>query len=570
MYIHSLLTLVNIDENISTPTMGVGANYSHLYLKDNNLHISLPYSTALEERIVAVRPSYIENHGIIYYDETGVRNEFNIISPNNTTTQLVLSSYDNEGTLTFEWVDIDDWIPDTYWSKNSYGLYPTISTDKVAIGKVPTDTDLPAGTTLYLHEGLRVNVGAVSVGTGSILTQAGNVFTLSGNIYTSNGYIRALDGDIYSTLGNIYATEGNIYTSNGSIGVRQGWIWLDENYTTVNTQLSNAISTQLIFGSSGSNFNSEPSYKLQSRSLENLMNDTGYGFKREKSTTISSGDTTWSIDHSLYEIEMVDYNKGGIIDVEISNPVVNKIYTVVIDSSAKSDGLSFESTVTIVSGSFIPATVNYMQIMCIDTAPTVQYLVTLSQEVGIANKATYSITDLSDVQNDYSTLPNRILRVNSTHDGIIFSSLLGATLSSSDGYIPSWNGTTGCLLNDGYAVATDLATDYTSAYLATADVIKEAIDTQKVQSVSASANVDADTKIILVDKSAGDVTLTFPDLSSSRARVWKVKDITTSDNNNKIIIATAGSQTIEGGTTLEIEGNNFARDVIFATNYYIA
>lgn len=207
--------------------------------------------------------------------------------------------------------------------------------------------------------------------------------------------------------------------------------------------------------------------------------------------------------------------------------------------------------------------------MCIEASPI--YLVTISQESGELKKDGLSITELLDVPSSYSAYKDTFMRVNSTGTSIVFSSLLGGTMTSTNGYVPSWNGTSGCFLNDGYAISSSLYIDYTDSYLATADVIKYAIDTNKVQSVSTSSTIDSDTKVILVDKTSGNITLTFPDLTADgKARVWKIKDISSSDNNNVIVIEPAGVHTIEGQSTFTIEGNGFARDIIFVTNYYIA
>jgi hypothetical protein len=550
MYVRSLLTLVNISDSISTPSIGVGAEYCHLYADDNQLYLSVPYSETLVERIVGIRPSYIQNHGIVYYDTTGTRNEFNIIPPNNTTIKKLLTSYDDTTNLTFKWVDVNDLItlPDVYWSLDAtHGLYPTSITNRVTIGEAASADG--AGTALYIKGNQSIKDGLLST-----LNSVGNILaTYKDNLNTT--YL-----DSKPLVGN-YGGYLVTHTDNA----KDALLHLNSSGVTLNHLMAYLSPTDL---------SSADASIITARSMENSFNDTGYGFRRHKSTTISTGDTTWAIDHSLYEIENVTFNKQGIINVTVSNPITNKIYTAKIVSNDNNDGLSLPSNATVLSGEFIANDTNYMQIMCVEdgTYGTVEYLVTYSQDKSMVNKTSYAITDLTDVANDYSTLKDRLLRVNPTGDGIIFSSLLGATLNSTDGYIPSWNGTTGSLLNNGYAVSTDLYTENTNSYLVTADVIKEVIDESKAQVVSTSANVDADTKVILIDKSSGDLTLTFPDLSGSdtRARVWIVKDVSATENNNDLIIATAGTHTVEGETTFTVSGNGFARDVIFVTNYHIA
>jgi hypothetical protein len=70
-----------------------------------------------------------------------------------------------------------------------------------------------------------------------------------------------------------------------------------------------------------------------------------------------------------------------------------------------------------------------------------------------------------------------------------------------------------------------------------------------VRTVTSSTSVDGGDFIILVDASAGDVTLSLP-AASLRKHMLEVKKI---DNTvNKAIIDAAGSDTIDGDTTLEL------------------
>ena len=62
MYIHSLLTLVNIADAY-TPTIGVGADALHMYADDGRLFTA--HEGSITEQIVGIKPSYLENHGIV-------------------------------------------------------------------------------------------------------------------------------------------------------------------------------------------------------------------------------------------------------------------------------------------------------------------------------------------------------------------------------------------------------------------------------------------------------------------------------------------------------------------------
>jgi hypothetical protein len=535
MYVHSLITLHNI--SVDHPVNIAGSNTLHLYAKESYLYTSIydPIEGATTELITSIDINNLADHGLVYYrlGGEGGRNKFRCLPPNTTSTKLVLSSYIADGSVQlFEWVDIDDWLPtlpDVYWSKNEYGIYPTTVSDSVAIGIASVNTTNPYK--LYVY---------------------GSCGIFNGSVYVNDGHI-VNDGES-NIIGNY---KGYLITNH----VNAIDILLDSGSVTLNHLFAYLIPNDL--GSIG-----EVSY-IGARSIENSLNDTGYGFKRDKNTTLIAGNTTLTINFDSYELEKVTCNANSLITFNIVNPIVNKIYTLQYTSNGVGDDIALPSYAKLVSGSFYPGHLNYIQIMCIEASPI--YLVTISQESGELKKDGLSITELLDVPSSYSAYKDTFMRVNSTGTSIVFSSLLGGTMTSTNGYVPSWNGTSGCFLNDGYAISSSLYIDYTDSYLATADVIKYAIDTNKVQSVSTSSTIDSDTKVILVDKTSGNITLTFPDLTADgKARVWKIKDISSSDNNNVIVIEPAGVHTIEGQSTFTIEGNGFARDIIFVTNYYIA
>lgn len=543
MRVESLLTFIGV--TTTHPSLVPTSTKLEMYVMDKILYATF-YDDIDEltyDRVVTIDSDALVDHGLSYYSEvTGGRNKFNIFAPNATTEKLVLSSYVIGSDNMFEWVDINDWIPTTYWSSNESGLYPTTVTDRVTIGE--TASSAGDGNMLYVK------------GTQSIKDGLFKTLDSTGHIqatYKDTNTTPLVDKPMVGNFGGYLIT----HTDNATAAL----FHFSETGVTLDHLMTYLTPSDISSGDVSI---------VTARSMENSFDDTGYGFRRKKSTG-SYSTTTITIDHSLYEYDDITYNGVGLLTVTLSNPRQNKIYTMKVVSTSSGQGFIWPSTVSVVSGEFISNATNYVQIMCINET-TPEYLVTLSQEIGMTNKASYAITDMSDVANDYSSLPNRMLRVDSTGTSIIFSSLLGGTVNSTDNYIPTWNGTSGALLNDGYAVSTDLNAYYTSEYLASADVIKTAIDTHKVQSVSASATIEEDTKVILVDKSTGDITLTFPDIAnSSRARVWTIKDITDSDNSYKVTIAIAGDNyTIEGATTFEIAGSSFARDIIFLNNYYIA
>lgn len=74
--------------------------------------------------------------------------------------------------------------------------------------------------------------------------------------------------------------------------------------------------------------------------------------------------------------------------------------------------------------------------------------------------------------------------------------------------------------------------------------------TVAVSFVSSSGAITDDMYIILVDASAGDVTLTLPAASAQPGRVIEIKKIDSS--TNQVIIDPSGADTIEGESTLEL------------------
>lgn len=563
MYVESILELRSID--VSKPTLLLGSNRVGLYSNSDAILYASRFDslqfTTIHERIVAIADTDLINKGIPYYNEvSGGTNNFKLLPPNATGNKLVLTSYNNTqlgDNIVLEWVDINTLVNavDTYWDRNTHGLYPTTTTDSVAIGVAANTTT--SGYMLYTHG---------SSWTSGVITGATDIHSIAGNIYTSDGNVATYAGNILTKGGNIYTDIGHIYTSAGNINVMDGWFLYDRSYG--NTGPVN-LSTRMNLSLETTMFSGREQYRIGSRSIETVFNDTGYGFKRTRTIDITGN--TYDIDFSAYEIDVCEIKSEGHVIIYISNPVVNKIYTLDIWSPHYSTTIAFPDEVRCLSGSFIGNFENYIQIMCIADGANPKYLVTINQP-DFNNKASgNSITMFNDVPNTWSTLKGKILRVDDLGTELIGSSLMGAEYNSTDGYIPTWSGNSALRLGAGYGVSYDLGINNSDSYLVRADAIKNAIDTSKVQEVSSNAYIDEDTKLVLVTKSNEDITLTFPNRSiSNRAAVCKVKDITMGDNDYKIIIIVeSDAYTIEGSNSYNMTGNNMGIEVIFKNNYFV-
>lgn len=633
MYVRSLLTLVNISDTIATPSMKVDGEAIHLYADNNKLYTSHPYATTLTEQIVGVRPSYIEDRGIVYYNSRGLRPEFNILSPNSTVDKLVLSTYRNDnGDVVFDWVDINDWIPiisETYWALTGDNIYHTnvggvkISTNKKIYwsaeesiyikgyfdSEMSYDLDIYSSGITKLEGNASVHIKSTNSliwgglylttdlingnlelrgnGTGAInISGAYTLPTTSGTnkyVLTTNGShasdwvdVNTLfntlwtrdNGLLYpTTITDNVTTHGNISSESGHIAIPTGFLMQGQSQSNL---LSAGLDSLLTLSIATSAWNSTAMYRFGSRSLENVMNDTGYGFRRIKPSTVIFDN--WVVDCSEHEIQYatLDIDLEDEVTIEFTNPIVNKIITLVIIGNPRLPKIII-SNVKILSGILgVDLLTYYIQVMCVNDDP-VEYIGTINTPNITGRYSGMLYSELSDGGGDYSLYPNKYLRVASDGSEIEYRGLTGTFGDVTANNIPIWSDVSGCNLSDGYMVSLDLDADNSYSYLARADAIKAAIDTKKVQSVSADATIAEDTKVILVNKSSGNIILTFPSIADDgKARTWLVKDITGSDNSNTVTIATEGTETVEGATTFTIEGSGFARDVIFLTNYYIA
>jgi len=90
----------------------------------------------------------------------------------------------------------------------------------------------------------------------------------------------------------------------------------------------------------------------------------------------------------------------------------------------------------------------------------------------------------------------------------------------------------------------------------------------KSVSVSSDTNLQQHQNIALVDATAGEVVVTLPAVSLSKDREYHIKKIDSSANN--VVIATLGSETIDGDNTITITNQYTSRRVYSnGANFYI-
>ena len=73
-----------------------------------------------------------------------------------------------------------------------------------------------------------------------------------------------------------------------------------------------------------------------------------------------------------------------------------------------------------------------------------------------------------------------------------------------------------------------------------------------IQQIDTSITADESIITYLVDTSSGAVTITFPS-DATIGKIWNVKVL---DNTNECILATVGTETIDGYTDIKIEQVN--------------
>jgi hypothetical protein len=161
---------------------------------------------------------------------------------------------------------------------------------------------------------------------------------------------------------------------------------------------------------------------------------------------------------------------------------------------------------------------------------------------------------LGDTPSSYTGHGGKLVAVNATPDGLEFLDLTGVPSTATVGDTLYWNGSawtvSANIFNDHAASEVGINTSTPNSTLQVNGSIAGKITTQ-TGDYDLDSGTNGDITTILHNNTAADQTITLPTVANCTAREYHIKKI--SVNTYKTIIATTGAETIDGGSTYELD-----------------